>query len=103
MHHIKLTRSVTLPAGTILKLAPEQVSVRSHLLDDLGDETFATLAQTQFKAGENIGLDNIDVLPKDLAAELVDRPAPVPSEPASPPPVASPGKRAGKATAKAEA
>lgn len=65
------TTIVTLPAGTVMELTPEQAAARRHAIESLrGNGLYRATAPVQFKRGEVIGLDVEP--PKALADELID-------------------------------
>lgn len=49
-------KATTIPAGVALKLTPEQIAVRSHLLEPFGKkkQVYVSIQALQFKSGESV-------------------------------------------------
>lgn len=57
MEAYRFKQIMTLPAGTMLGLSPDQARRRLHNLESIGEGRYMAKATVQFKCGEVIGLE----------------------------------------------
>jgi hypothetical protein len=58
MTEYKTTSRITVPAGTVVRLSPEQAADRARSLEKADDEgRFVTKDTLEFKAGEQLGIE----------------------------------------------
>lgn len=91
MQRYLVAAPLSLHAGALLELTPEQALPRARSLRPVGGGVYEVRASVHFKAGETLGVDG--VVPKALATALVS-PDAAPAAPAAPAPAAAPAKAA---------
>lgn len=102
MQRYLVAAPLSLHAGALLELTPEQAAPRVRELRAVGEGVYEVQTSVQFKAGETLGVDGI--VPKALATVLVSPDAAQAAEPPAPvaaAPKAAPRKPAPRASAPA--